>query len=382
MTSALGRNSIRGLFAMFIKLYFSVRLTAFAATDLTRPSGPIFSRFVPDGEADAVYLTADGDPHEIRVWFARNAKLDGGFLKWDQKGTEFDSALMRRQGKLDAGWLVGKMSMPVSGTELAALRHNPIATPREFGDVTEDPAYVGLAKRLIKTLQPRLAAFVSTLRCQYGQYWLEAPRPWDSRSETLGAYCSGQLQLRWWYEKKEWYWFLPTRSGFSMVCQILPDSHFDQYLTEADWRRLQRIRCLDDVPTELQLLSNAGKSLDFGDYRHAFVEVCAALELTISSRLAAKNDKVKRAINGFRSGQTQMAQVAVVLLLIGASEDEIQNTLEAVEIRNRVVHEGYVPGESDGWNLRKVMQAIEKIGNFATIKSPSLDFGSNMLLSP
>jgi hypothetical protein len=368
---------------MLIKLFFSVRLTSFPEPNRACPSGPIFSRFVPDGEADAVYLTADGAPHEIRVWFARSAKLQGGLLTWHLKGTEFDPTLMRRQGKLDAGWLFGKMNMPVSDSEFAALQHSPKATPEEFGDVTEDADYVALAKRLIRTLQPRLAAFVSTLRCQYGQYWLEAPRPWDSRSETLGAYCSGQLQLRWWYEeKKAWYWFLPTRCGFSMVCQILPQSHFDQYLTEADWRRLQGTRCLDDVPTEMQLLANADKSLDSGDYRQAFVEVCSALELTISGRLASENDVIKRAISSFLDGETRKAHVAVVLLLIGASEHEIQNTLKAVEIRNRVVHDGYIPGESDGRILREVVQAIRKIGNFAEIKSPTLDSGTNMLFTP
>lgn len=366
-----------------IRMSFSVRLTSLLDHRRTYPSGPIFSRFLPDGEADAIYLTADGDPHEIRVWFARKAKLQSGFLTWDLNGTEFDPAIMRRQGKLDGGWLFGKMNMPISDTELVALRHAPKATPQEFGDFVEEPDYVALAKRLIKTLQPRLATFVSTLRCQYGQYWLEAPRPWDSRAGTLGTYCTGQLTLRWWHEERQnWYWFLPTRCGFSLTIQTPSESDFGQYLTEADWRRLQRTRCLLDVSTELQLLANAGKSLDSGDYRQAFVEVCSALELTISRRLASRNKEIRSAIDSFLNRETRSAHAAVVMLMIGASEQEIEITLKAVDIRNHVVHEGHYPGESDARILREVMQTVRKIGNLDELKSPSLDLGSNMLFAP
>lgn len=371
------------LFVILVKMTFSVRLTAFTQYQLY-PNGPIFSRYLPNGEADGVCLTPDGDPHEIQVWFTRRTKkVSGGMLAWDLTGTEFDPETMRRQAKLDGGWLFGKMNMPVSQAELAALRQDPKATPQEFGDFREDSDYVALAKRLIKTLQPRLAAFVSTLRSQYGQYWLEVPRPWDSRSgETLGTHCTGKLMLKWWHEEKQgWFWVLPTRCGINITVQTPPDNYFNQYLTEADWRRLQAGRCLVDVSTELQLLANAGKSLDSGDYRQSFVEVLSALELTISRRLASQNEKIKAATDSFLDGETRSAHIAVVMLMIGAPEQDIETALKAVNIRNRVVHEGYQPTESDGRILREVMQAIRKIGKLDELKSPSLDFGYNTLFS-
>lgn len=134
-----------------VKMLFAVHLTSFVY-DHMYPSGPIFSRFLPDGEADAVYLTPEGDPHEIRVWFARKARLQNGFLRWDSQGTEFDPAIMRRQGKLDGGYLFGKMTMPdASEAEVTAMNYNPKAPGEQFGmESAEDPEYIALAKRLVK----------------------------------------------------------------------------------------------------------------------------------------------------------------------------------------------------------------------------------------
>jgi hypothetical protein len=82
---------------------------------------------------------------------------------------------MRRQAKLVGGPLCGEMFCPnVSGEEMTALLKNPKGLGETFGaDDDIDRAYEGIANRVIKALQPRLSAFVSTLRNQYGQYWLQ-----------------------------------------------------------------------------------------------------------------------------------------------------------------------------------------------------------------
>jgi hypothetical protein len=346
--------------------------------------GPLFNRFVPDGQNDAVFLTPEGDPHEVRVWFRRAAKKEGDFLRWDQNGSEFDVATMRRQAKLEGGPLRGEMVMPdVSEAELASLLRNSKALGEPFGqDSGDDPIYVGLARRVVDVLHSRLQNFISTLRNQYGQYWLEEPSAWDSRRSTLGTYCSSELGLLWWNEQtQDWRRFLPTNSGATISLGRLPGRGYEEYLTEEDWRRLQRTRCLSDVSTELQLLGNATRALDFGEYRQSFIEVISALELVVARRLASPSGMVQSAIQSFQNRETQNAQIAVVLLTTGARTDEIEDALKALKVRNRVAHEGYQPTTDDAAGLRNVMKTIQKLAGLEEIKSPILTF-TNKLSAP
>jgi hypothetical protein len=347
-------------------------------------AGPVFHRFVPDGENDAVFLTPEGDPHEIRVWLQRAAKKEGDFLRWDRHGSEFDVATMRRQAKLEGGPLRGEMVMPdVSGDELGSLFRNPKAPGDSFGqDVGDDLPYVALGKRVIEVLQPRLRNFISTLRNQYGQYWLEEPLSCDSRRSTLGTYCSSMLGLLWWNDKtQDWRRFLPTNSGSTISPGRLPGRGYEEYLSEEDWRRLQRTRCLSNVSTEVQLLGNATRALDFGEYRQSFIGVVSALELVVSRRLASPSAMVQSAIQSFQNRETQSAQIAVTLLATGACVDEIENALKALKVRNRVAHEGYLPTVDEAAALRKVITTIQKLAGLEEIKNPVFTL-SNMLLAP
>lgn len=364
----------------------SFRLYRKASSDAwpLRILGPLFHRFVPDGPRDAIFLTSDGDPHEIRIWVDRAAKLEHGFLEWEQDGSQFDEDVMRRQAKLEGGPLRGEMLMPdVSDDEMVSLLRNPKALGEEFGqDAGNDPTYVSLGRRVIEVLQPPLANFISTLRNQYGQHWLEELPAWDSREITLGTYCSSVLALLWWNEAtQDWRRFLPTNSGATFPCERPPGRGYAEYLTEDDWRRLQRTRCLDDVSTEVQLLGNATRALDLGEYRQAFIEVMSALELVIARRLTSTSDLAKRATQSFRDRETKQAQVAVVLLATGAEDAEIEGTLQALSVRNRVAHEGYRPSEAEAIALRNVMKTIQCLAGLEEIKSPVLT-SSNALSAP
>jgi hypothetical protein len=271
-----------------IRLAFRLRLETSFFAGPPKIVGPLFHRFVPNGQNDAVFLTPEGDPHEIRIWSERAAKQEQGFLTWERNGSQFDEAIMRQQAKLEGGPLRGEMLMPdVFDEEMVSLSRNPKALDEPFGqEVGDDPTYVALGKRVIEVLQPRLTNFVSTLRNQYGQYWLEELPAWDSRRYTLGTYCSSVLSLVWWNEKtQDWRRFLPTNSGATITPEKPPGRGYAEYLTEEDWRRFQRTRCLSNVSTEVQLLGNATRALDFAEYRQAFIEVMSALELVIARRL-------------------------------------------------------------------------------------------------
>lgn len=363
---------------------FHLRLGAGAFAGSPRIVGPLFHRFVPNGQSDAVFLTSDGDPHQVRIWFERAAKMEQGFLQWERNGAQFDEAIMRRQAKLEGGPLRGDMLMPdVSDEEMVSLLRNPKALNEPFGqDAGDDPIYVALGKRVIEALQPRLTNFISTLRNQYGQYWLEELPAWDSRRHTLGTYCSSVLSVVWWNENtQDWRRFLPTNSGATITPEKPPGRGFGEYLTEEDWRRFQRTRFLTDVSTEVQLLGNATRALDFGEYRQAFIEVMSALELVVARRLTSSSEMAKRAVQSFMSRETKKAQVAVVLLATGACSVEIEEALKALKVRNRVAHEGYLPAAAEATALRNVMKTIQRLAGLEEIKSPALT-SFNMLSPP
>ena len=368
-----------------VKMSFGLLLETGISATFTFPRvvGPLFHRFVPNGRNDAVFLTPIGDPYEIRVWFERSAKLVGGFLEWEQNGSQFDESIMRRQAKLDGGPLRGEMLIDVSGEEMASLLCNPKALNEPFGqDAGEDPAYVSLGKRVINVLQPRLTNFINTLRNQYGQYWLEELSAWDSKRNTLGTYCSSVLHLLWWDEEaRDWRRFLPTNSGSIVTAERPPGRGYEEYLTKEDWRHFQQSRCLDNVSTEVQLLGNATRALDFGEYRQAFLEVMSALELAVARRLVSSGEMTKRAIQSFLNSERQNAQVAVVLLATGAEGSEIEDTLQALKIRNRIAHEGYLPSAVEATALRNVMRTIQRLVGLDEIKSPVITF-SNQLSAP
>jgi hypothetical protein len=367
-----------------VRMSFHLRLETGAFAGPPQIVGPLFHRFVPNGQSDAVYLTPEGDPHEVRIWFERAAKQVQGFLKWEQNGSQFDEAIMRRQGKIEGGPLRGEMLVPdVTDDEIVSLLRNPKALNESFGqDAENDRAYVALGKRVIEVLQPRLTNFVSTLRNQYGQYWLEELPEWDSRRCTLGTYCSSVLGLVWWSERtQDWRRFLPTNSGSTVTAERHPGRGYAEYLTEEDWRRFQRTRCLADVSTEVQLLGNATRALDFREYRQAFIEVMSALELVIARRLTSTSEMARRAVQSFLDRETQSAQVAIVLLATGANSLEIEDALTAIKVRNRVAHEGYLPGAAEATALRNVMKTIQRLAGLDEIKSPVLT-NTNMLLAP
>lgn len=366
-----------------VRMSFHLRLETRTFAGFPKIVGPLFHRFVPNGPHDAVLLTPDGDPHKIRIWFERSAKLEHGFIEWERHGSQFDESVMRRQAKLEGGPLYGEMLLDVSDEEMMSLLRNPKALNEPFGqDADDDPVYVSLGQRVIKVLRPRLANFISTLRNQYGQYWLEELTDWSPTQSTLGSYCSSVLSLVWWNDKtQDWRRFLPTNSGSTISSERPPGRGYAEYLTEDDWRRFQRSRCLTDVTTEIQLLGSATQALDLGEYRHAFIEVIAALELVVARRLTPSGKLARSAIQSFFERAAKNAQVAVLLLATGAESAEIEETLKAIKVRNRVAHEGYPPSYTEAAALRSVMRTVQRLAGLEEIKSPVLTL-DNMLEGP
>jgi hypothetical protein len=81
---------------------------------------------------------------------------------------------------------------------------------------------------------------------------------------------------------------------------------------------------------------------------------------------------VESAVQSFMNRETQKAQVAVVLLATGTSGPEIEEALQALAVRNRVAHEGYLPTLAEAKALRAVVKTIQRLAGIDEIKSPVL----------
>ena len=367
-----------------LQLSLAFALESSEAGSFHRIYGPLFHRWLPDGRKDAIRLTADGDPLQIDVWFERRAKkTTGGLLAWDPRATEFDEGVMARQGVLDGGYLFGEILFEISDEEYQAISAN--AVPTSSGDKTqviEDKIYVKAGKRLVAAVQPILSRFLTHLRCQYGQFWIRELGHWDSRRDSLGGYCTS-LQLRWLDpSQSKYYWFLPTPASHTIA--VTP-GNFTEYLTEADWRRLQNSRCLEEPNLATVLLGQATESLAQEDYLQAYVAATCALEIAISTRLTADEEqepKLAAALRTFFDRNGVTVQTGVILRALGISATDIERLLEIVEVRNKAVHEGHRITWKEAELLRPMMKIVSQVLGLDAFKSPRLSSGNSLAAPP
>jgi len=197
----------------------------------TRHYGPLFHRWLPDGEKDAIILDTGDSNAKLRVWFERRGFIDNGFIRFSYDRREIESKIIPTQAILDAGPIMGLLEIKrFSEEESAALRENKI------GDVY----YIALAKRVVKKLiYPSVARFLNVLRTNYGQYWISELKKWDSNKESLGNYCSS-LGLKWSLDDgKTWAPFIPNKPEIMLTTTIRQS--YTEYLTKEDWQELAKV---------------------------------------------------------------------------------------------------------------------------------------------
>ena len=101
-------------------------------SDKSRPQGPLFHRWLPDNENDAITLKAEAKS-SVKVWFERRGHVPNGFIEYDVSRREVDPSIVRRQCKLDGGPLFGKAEIqdisPEEYTALLAGKENLLLIP-------------------------------------------------------------------------------------------------------------------------------------------------------------------------------------------------------------------------------------------------------------
>lgn len=350
-------------------LTFTIHLERSDLSSSHPAHGPLFHRWLPDGEKNAIPLPTGTPNVAILAWFYRAGTVIGGFVEYQQGGS-FDQKLISTQGILDAGHLCGRMVFKnVSNTDLDAI-----------GGPIGNTAYVKFGKSLVKTLIPPLSTFVDTLRVKYGQYWLSPIPRWDSRRESLGAYCQ-TLQLRWSTDGTTWARFLPDQPVIHLVGSLTPPEFFLTFLTETDWNDIYDNPPHDYVPPlGASVLLRARELLDNENLRYAFIEAATAAEITVDQLIRDRTAPLQLPENISRVVELPLS---TKLALLGVHEPaltnaEITDALKAIRLRNEIVHDGAEPKTDSLPALKALIKVTARLSSHI-IKLPSAHVGNSRM---
>ena len=94
-------------------LKFKINLEEHNGSTYSKHKGPLFHRWLPDGEKDAIILDTGDTNAELRVWFERFGciRKDGNFITYDYERREVDADIMLKQAVLEAGPIMGLLKI-------------------------------------------------------------------------------------------------------------------------------------------------------------------------------------------------------------------------------------------------------------------------------
>lgn len=339
--------------------------------------GPLFHRWLPDGEKDAIILDVGDSNAKIKVWFERSGFVNGNFISFDYKRREVDPEVIPKQAVLDAGPLRGLLKIGgVSEQELMCLREQKVG----------DAGYIALGKRVVKQLiYPPVRRFLDILCTNYGQYWITTLDEWDSRRESLGSYCVNKLQLEWSVEESgDWTAFVPNDPIIEMTALFgTTSSHYHDYLKKEDWEEIARVVQGKYQPSLAAfILVKAHELFEQGNLKYALIEAVTALEIALNEFIDQKlqgTDSLRKCMSRFMELPLSV-QLALVETILGKVPImEIESAVEAIEMRNKVVHDGWNPPDDAKTKILRLIKTIAVLLSGPRFRFPS---GQGNLIMP
>lgn len=358
-----------------LRLFFGLSLTRWDRDFRSQPKGPLFHRWLPDGRATALVLEDEDKSYKLEMWFERRGYMDGQFIRYDDKRREVDENTIPRQAVLDAGVLRGEILVRnVSSAELEAVVQGR----------TGDPEYVGLGKRVVKSiLDPALCRLTRLLRVQFGQHWLEVHNSFDSRQHSLGQHCN-LLNMRWSVNGNAWTDFVPDKPENAPLTIVMNTRVYKELLTRQDWARLQNLLSSGFEPRlATTLAARAHELLDVDRFRHALLEAASALEIAIQERLRfdmGRETSLLTAVQSFWDLPLPARMIAVSARLV--SDTELQKAVDAIARRNAIIHEGLESTARDGEMAQALLVVVEKLIPGPASKFPVIPNTNHLSASP
>lgn len=358
-----------------IKLKFKIALG-----DKDQPSygelyGPGFHRFLPDNKNDLLEKKLSILNGNIAFWFERRGEKEDGFIVYNStKELVFEEDICK-QGILDAGSLYGQISLnEVPNEVLDALRKNEMGNSH----------YLSFGKNIVKEISDHSNTLICIFRELYRQYWLKKLDLWDSRVHSLGSYCKNYLSLKYSLDYEEtWHNFIPDapRQTIRGVSNFPTD--FSDWISEKDWIDIKNLFDENyEVSISSRFITLAHETYRNGDFKKAFIEAVTALEMVLGCKIKENKKLTKSISKSIQSFQNlpKISQFSLFALECDSlSSTDIENSIKAVEIRNKVVHEGYNPSESDNKVFYSLLASISKINKEQATKFPYNNHGNRCM---
>jgi hypothetical protein len=330
--------------------------------------GAIFHRWLPDGKKNLINLFVNNPNAKLKVWFERCGYTDDAFIRFSTSRREVEINTMEKQGCLYSGPLNGLLELDNIPDDIAVV----------MGDSRKgDENYIKFTKNVIKNIiyEP-LHNFIELLRIRMGQYWLHQMPKFDSRIQSIGYYAGSVLGMKWRFSRgRKWKVLDPdgpetTKATFC----VRPGPDNEQYMNKSDWGSLSNIDCTQTNGDFF--IIRAHRLSDEGDVRLAFIEGVTALELSIHHfiRKRALKKEILESTSSFNNLPLR-SQLAVLCTALGEiPEQQIELAINAIKIRNDIVHEGFVPGDANKPALYELLRIASIFSNNSVLKFPSNQF--------
>lgn len=327
--------------SVLLKFAISLENTDFLGFD--QPHGALFHRWLPDGEKDAIIIELKEPSSILKMWFERLGYVNkDGYVKFDLEKKEIDLKAISTQAILQGGPLYGLLELrEISEEEADCLKENKAGSGE----------YLTLGKTIVKLIWLQVNRFISALRTNYGQFWINAIEKWDSREGSLGHYCRSILNLKWSLDEgKTWQTFMPDEP--TVVVTLIAQVGYEGYLAEEDWKDLSEIINEGFEPSLASfLLCRAQQLFEQGNVKYALIEGVTALEVALSEFFKKKLESSKPLLKGMSSfWETSLTSqtITAAILLEKISKENLEQAVKAIESRNKVIHEGMeIPTEID-----------------------------------
>jgi hypothetical protein len=352
---------------LFIK--FSLDLCAYDEEN----EGAIFHRWLPDGKKDPIILKVKYPNTKLKVWFERCGFIDDAFIRFSSNRREIEPSIMDKQGCLYSGPLFGLLEIEKIPNDTAIA----IKESRKG-----DAKYIKFTKTIVKNvLYEPLSSFIEILRVKMGQYWLRQMPKYDSRIQSIGYYSGSVLRMKWRFARgRKWNVLDPDGPDTSKaIFRAGPQPDYKQYMNKNDWESIKQIDCKEKSSDIFLLRSH--RLCEEGDIRLAFIEGITALELSIHDfiRERALKKILMESVESFYNIPLR-TQLTVLCSAIGKiPEQQIEMSIKAIKIRNKIVHDGFLPKNENKAELYALLKIVSTLANNGVCKFPSNQYHSTSM---
>lgn len=349
-----------------IKLTFKIHLRDYNYEGVNEYNGPTFHRFLPNNKFDKLEKELDTLEGVISFWFERRGEKKDGFIKYIYNKNQVEEEDISRQAILDGGLLFGEVTISKVPVELQQVLES---------NKTGDVEYTSFGKKVVKEIIKHSNNLINIFRDLFRQHWIESLEIWDSRTKSLGTFCQYDLSMQYSLDNGvTWSKFVPDKERHEVhgTSNIIED--YSDFILEKDWTVIKNLFENDFKPlTASFFLSQANETFNKGDLKKAFIEAVTALEKAMKHVLK-ENPKITNSISGTIQSFLELplpSKFGLISLLCDSIDaNDIENSVKAIEIRNKVVHEGHTPKEADIIFLKSLFKSISNIINEPVCKFP------------